>query len=99
MSERNLRIRWAHKLLKAKSFVVLTDKESIIALKGVNPNKLTDVLSLQEQAASLDNFLQQLKALQEEHEHAIETIMEARNETPQQAKATGGRKKIKVKED
>lgn len=74
MVSRLVRFRWANKLLNAKGFVVMTDKESIIALKGMEPRLLKDELALQEQVLSIEDFIVRLKALQKEHIAVIEEL-------------------------
>lgn len=71
---KNLRLRWAKKILRAKNFVVVTDKESVIALEGVNPDNLNDHIMLAEQSASIDSFKAMLDNLQRKHNKRLEEI-------------------------
>lgn len=74
MRDKRLNLKWAAKLTASKSFVVLTDKESVIALEGIDPNKLSDMLVLQAQQASIDAFLKDLTALKKAHERRVEEL-------------------------
>lgn len=65
------RLKWALKVLKAKHFLLLTDKESIISLSGVDPRNLNDELKLQQQSLEIENFLELLQDFQAEHEKRI----------------------------
>lgn len=71
---RIVKLRWAKKLAQAKFFVVLTDKESVIALDGVDPNSFTDILALQAQSAELDSFMEALQELKAEHERKLDEL-------------------------
>lgn len=74
MREKRLNLVWAGKVLKAKGFVVLTDKESFIALDGINPNNLNDMLILQAQQASIESFMEDLKQLLAAHEQRVREL-------------------------
>lgn len=74
MKFNTLKLKWAKKLLAAKFFVVMTNKESAIAYEGVDPRSFTDVLALTAQAAELQEFYEQLGVLVKEHETAIEAL-------------------------
>jgi hypothetical protein len=74
MRDKRLSLTWARKLLKAKSFVVCTDTESFIAMEGINPNNLNDMLVLQAQQASIDSFISDLEALRELHQQRVREL-------------------------
>lgn len=74
MTSRLVRLRWARKIMGSKGFLVVTDRESVIALEGMDPRLLRDELALQEQVASIENFLYLLKDLQAEHIKAIDRL-------------------------
>lgn len=69
-----LRLKWARKILNAKSFVVMTEKESMIALQGMDPHLLKDELALQEQVISLELFMRRLQEFKDEHMKAIDKL-------------------------
>lgn len=71
---RRARLLWAKKLLKAKYFVVLTDKESVIALDGADPNSFVDVLALTAQSAEVNDFYEILGELVKDHAAAIKAL-------------------------
>lgn len=66
--------RWARKVLFSKSFLVVTDDESALFLDVKNPKKLTSVVSLQAQAATLKMFTNRLQSLIREHDKALEKL-------------------------
>lgn len=70
MSKRE-NIKWANKVVRAKHFVVLTDKESALALDGVDPKSFNDMLALQSQAASLRAFKADLEELIKAHDNRV----------------------------
>lgn len=74
-----IRIKWAKKLLGAKYFVVLTDKESAIALDGAKPDSFTDILALSAQAAEVNKFYEMLGELVKQHEAAVEELIGKRD--------------------
>lgn len=96
MSFKTVKLRWAKKLLKAKMFVVMTEKESAIAIDGADPYTFTDALALAAQAAELEMFHSSLGELIRDHQRALANISkESNNEaTPnvvaEEAPATSG---------
>lgn len=70
-----LNSKWAAKLLRSKSFIVMTDTESAIVFKGVNPSSFTDVLALRAQAVELDHYIDSLKKLKVEHDKAADELL------------------------
>lgn len=69
-----IKAKWAAKLMRSKHFVVLTDKESVICIKGVNPNDITDFVTLAAQTAELQNFSISLQQLIKDHDVAIRKL-------------------------
>lgn len=61
---------WAKRLLRAKFFVVMTEKESAIMFDGANPDEFTDLLALTSQAAELELFKEKLQELIDAHTEA-----------------------------
>jgi hypothetical protein len=84
MIPRSIKLRWAKKLLRAKYFVVLTDKESVIAFAGVDPENFTDILALTSQAAEVEMFYEALGELTKDHKKAIERLENASKDTRKQ---------------
>lgn len=82
MSFKRAKMKWAKKLLKAKMFVILTDKESAIAIDGVDPHSFTDALALAAQAAELQLFHEQLGDLLKEHAAALKVLSGVPDEKP-----------------
>lgn len=74
MRDRVLNVKWANKVLKSKNFVVLTDKESMIALKGVDPDSLDDIFILQSQQAAINQFIDSLENLRKRHERRVQEL-------------------------
>jgi hypothetical protein len=74
MRDKRLNLKWARKLMKAKTFVVCTETESFIAIEGINPNNLNDMLTLQAQQASIDSFITDLEGLREAHQRKVQEL-------------------------
>lgn len=74
MKDKRLNVKWANKVLRAKHFVVLTDTESYIAMEGMDPNSMDDMLVLQAQQASIDQFMDALKTLNDQHKKRIQRL-------------------------
>lgn len=66
--------KWASKLIGSKFFVLLTDKESVISLDGVDPNSLHDAIALDAQGASLREFHSRIGMLVKDHDKAAEKL-------------------------
>jgi len=69
------RIKWAIKILFAKYFVVLTDKESVIAMKGIRPDKFQDLLALKAQQNAIEDFGHKLKKLRSKHDKMVDKLV------------------------
>lgn len=93
---RNVRLRWARKILQAKHFVVLTDKDSVIAIEGVSPTSLDDIIELAEQAAAIESFIFRLRELQKEHDARMSDLLKGNHVKAKKTKRPVH--KIKVKE-
>lgn len=89
-------VKWANKVLKARHFIVLTDKESVIAIDGMDPNSMNDLLALQAQAASIKDFQDMLNELQQRHKVRVAELNALTGITKggKSAKATGSRTKV-----
>lgn len=68
---RAVNLKWANRILRSKNFVVLTDKESVIYLDGIDPDSMSDLITLTAQASSLQVFTDRLQQLQKRHEKKI----------------------------
>lgn len=103
MTFTNIKIRWAKKLLRAKYFVVLTDKESVIAMDGADPGAFSDIMALSAQTAEVNDFYEKLGALVKEHEVAVHKLTGGTSEITTNTKKPSASKskkvtKIKVKQ-
>lgn len=78
--------RWAKKLLRTQSFVVLTDTESVICFAGIDPNKFDDQLMLMSQLTVLKTFRNRLDDLIKKHEQESDKL-----------KGINGKKRTKIK--
>lgn len=87
-----LKIKWLRKLAMTRNFVVMTDKEYIINLKGLNPNKLSDIQAVANQLATLEVFREKLSELIDDYEKRVSKAMAVPGGTPKKPA-----KKIKVK--
>jgi hypothetical protein len=83
---------WAKKLLRARYFVVMTDKESAIAFDGFNPDDFNDVLALHAQTVEVEIFYQRLGELVKQHQSAVNKLRggpaEKRTNTSKSKKTT-----------
>lgn len=79
MSFKTTKIKWARKLLKAKMFVLMTDKEGVIAIDGADPHSFTDAIALAAQAAELQSFYGSLGELIKEHDIVLRNISKERD--------------------
>jgi len=91
---RSVNARWAGKIMRAKNFVILTDKESVICMSGLKPAKLDDHIMLAAQAAELEAFDLKLQSLIKQHQRVINKMLGGDNKkASKKAKVT----KIKVR--
>lgn len=77
---KRLRLRWAKKLLHAKYFVAMTDKEAMIALDAADPNEMHDAVALAAQAAELRAFYDKLGALLHQHDIILRALSKEADE-------------------
>lgn len=82
------KLRWAWKLLRSKYFVILTDKESVIAMSGYDPKKFNDFLAVSAQTAAIDGFLESLKRLRKDHEKIVDSFSDATSVKKPKARST-----------
>ena len=87
MSFYRIKVRWAKKLLHAKYFVVLTDKESAIAIDGADPDSFVDHLALESQAAEVQMFYEKIAELVKTHNKALAKFQGSKNVTTNRKKA------------
>jgi hypothetical protein len=106
MNIHKARMVGASYLMKAKFFVVLTDKQASLALDGVDPYSFTDVLALNAQAAELELFRDKLTELIKEHKKArkqlggiADAVTSDKAPTGATAKAKAGEGRTKVRAD
>lgn len=97
MSFNTLKLKWARKLLKAKMFIVMTEKESAIAVDGADPYTFTDAMALAAQSAELEMFQQSLNQLVKDHQDALKNLSGVSNEAKTKKSATSNRKADAVK--
>lgn len=74
MTFAGVKLIWAKRLLRAKYFVVMTDKASVIAFDGVEPGDMTDMTVLDLQQAELKMFNDDLVRLMKRHQQAINKV-------------------------
>lgn len=96
MKFKSIRLVWAAKLLKSKFFVVMTERESIIALDGAKPESFSDLLALIAQTAELRMFHKNVGELIEAHDEAIDKFNEVQN-APTHSKRHKTAKKVASK--
>lgn len=89
-----IRLRWARKIMSARSFIVLTDNESILALSGVDPTTLGDFETLVHQRLEIEDFIEKLEVLARAHSAKIAQITGRDNG---KVSTTRGKAKTKAK--
>lgn len=75
MTYRTVKVKWARRLLRAKYFVVMTDRHSAILFEGVDPESIVDRTALEAQAAEIEYFYEQLGDLVKRHKKAVALAM------------------------
>lgn len=89
---RALKLKWAAKLAQSRYFVILTDKESVIALDGVNPKSMSDAMALTAQASAVRDFHAKLGELIKEHDSAVSKLL---GDKPKRVRKTTSNRKVK----
>lgn len=79
MEQLRLNIQWAYKILRSTSFIVLTDKEATINIKGINPDKMKDIFVLMSQQSYLAQFKDRLEELIKAHDAAVSKVTGEQN--------------------
>lgn len=69
-----IKLRWAWNVLRAKYFVVLTDKASCFMLDAADPSLESDTLALHAQAAELQMFKEALDNAIQQHQAAVDNL-------------------------
>jgi hypothetical protein len=85
---KSVNARWAAKVMKARNFVILTDKESVICMSGMRAAKLDDHILLASQAAELEVFDLKLQSLIKDHRKAVDKMLGGRYKEVTKAKET-----------
>lgn len=68
------KLKWAYRLLRSRTFLVLTDKASVVSIPLVDIQAHESVFLLSAQTASLQEFKSRLEDLINEHEEAIQLL-------------------------
>ena len=66
---------WAFRLLRSRSFVLLTDKQSVVMLPLADVNKMERLFIISSQTTSLYEFKERLEEVIDEHEQAAELLL------------------------
>lgn len=90
-----VKLNWMRKLASAKNYVVITDKEAIINVRGLSSDNFTDVLKVANQQAELVMFREKLDEVIKKYDKAISSQMTV---AAPKRKPTRKGKKIEVKE-
>lgn len=86
------KLKWMYKLTRTKSFVVLTDKESVVSIPLIDIEQIENSFIISAQAAVLMDFKQRLEGVIGEHEDAIKLLAHR-----QGSKQTSGKKKTSAR--
>lgn len=68
------RLKWALRVLRTRSYVVLTDTRSVVNIPMFDQETLDDQMILAAQTASLENFKTRLEDLIREHKEAVSLL-------------------------
>lgn len=68
------RVKWAYKLLRAKAFIVATDKTAIVYMPYVNPYALESMVIIASQRAAIGQIIENLEGVMQEHSDRIEQL-------------------------
>lgn len=71
-----LNAKWALKLLRTKSFIIITDTEAICNIPLIDLEKLDNVVMLTAQTSQLLAIMEQLSDIGEKHKKRLEEMME-----------------------
>jgi hypothetical protein len=100
---RDVKLKWALKILKSRYFVVMTDKESAIMFRGLDPTSFEDVLALTAQGNDLERFIFELNRLAVAHRQQARKLMGTRPKAKPTIipikKPTTYRKRVPVNKD
>lgn len=87
------KFRWIYKLIMSKNYVIITDKEAVINVRAMSPDKFNDVMGAAIQQQQLVTFREKLDSVIKKYERAISRQL---GHVPSKPKKSG--KKIKVTE-
>ena len=89
------KLNWMRKLAFSKNYVIITDKEAVINVRGLSSDRFTDVLKVANQQTELVMFREKLDEVIKKYEKAIASQMTV---AAPKRKSTRKSKKIEVKE-
>lgn len=96
MINRN-KAKWLGKLAKSKNFIVLTDKESVINIQGVDPKNFNDMFTVSSQLGALMRFRARIDAVIRRFEKEVEGLVTVPKPKGRKKPVSKG-KKIPVRE-
>lgn len=65
------KLKWMGRIAKARNYVILDDKQSVISVKGLTPNSFLDEMKATQQQATLVAFRNKLDKVIKDYEKAI----------------------------
>ena len=65
------KLKWAYKLLRSNTYVVLTDKDSVVNIPLTKLDTFENIFLVSAQAASLKDFKNRLEGVIKEHGEVI----------------------------
>lgn len=83
-----INLTWSRKLLRTRNFVVITDDDAVIRIKGGAPETMEDMIQLASQQAAMVMFRDRLNKLIKAHGRILH------GEEPKKAK---GKKKVVIR--
>lgn len=90
------KLKWAIRILKSDTYVVLTDEAAVVNIPLMNPDSITNVILLSAQTSSLKEFKDRLEDTIHEHEDALELLLRQRKQPYTRKKNTNTTKASKT---
>jgi hypothetical protein len=66
---------WAWRVLRSKTFVVLTDTNAAVYLPLANPDEFSDLMMLKQQRAVFTLFTDEFKKIEKAHNDAVKLLL------------------------
>lgn len=81
------KLRWALKVLRTESYIIITDSESICHIPLVDLTDIDNVLVLSSQTSQLLAIMEQLALVSEEHKKRLEELLKLQEDAQKNIQA------------